>query len=444
MTEFTINIYELSDFADNEELIYNREAVQSIMGQLILSIANENKDIYSILYLAKKQYYDYDMEAPMAVSLTLEGATLYVNPKYFIEYYNEYGEMAFDIFKTILYHEALHIIHLHPLDTKYNKLNPHISSIAYDIVINEDPIINKEHVELSYGTTLKRINDELKMYYGLEEPMKPNMSSTYYYDIINKTLNKKRDDQNDQQDGLDNVNQLDSHDKWSENAGLTEEEVKDVIAKLSGDIATSDLSEQEKEDLAKKMDKATHGTYNILNMVKNKGIVFKLPTIKSKLTKLLRKQKMKTKTYHAYRPNDGTNIIKKGIKQIKNSSKMVYIFGDTSGSIDVENLYNIIKTISSNKDYFVPEILLFSDHVYVYDGKRTIRGGTNAQAIFDYLYNNNVDKRMGIIILTDGEIFKIQNTYGYDNVHWLLIENGTSEYLPKKHKYCHVAKQHKH
>lgn len=131
-------------------------------------------------------------------------------------------------------------------------------------------------------------------------------------------------------------------------------------------------------------------------------------------------------------------IIKKGIKRVKNGSKVTYLFGDTSGSINIDNLYNIIKTLTSNKEYHVPETLLFSDHVYPYDGEHVLQGGTNAQAIFDYLHNHNIDKRIGVIIISDGYIFDIKNTYGYKNVHWLIIEDGTHESLPKGHKYTYV------
>lgn len=191
MAEVSIALYEFSDFQENPELIKSKEAVQSIMGQLILSIASENSEVFSVLYMAKKKYFEYSLPAPMAVTLTSKGSTLYVNPQYFIDLYSECGEETFDIYKMILYHEASHIIHLHPLDAQYNKLNPKIANYAYDVVINESSLVNTSLVEKSHGVTLRSFSELLK-HLGKDITLKPDMSSTYYYNILKDAVDNNK------------------------------------------------------------------------------------------------------------------------------------------------------------------------------------------------------------------------------------------------------------
>lgn len=225
-----------------------------------------------------------------------------------------------------------------------------------------------------------------------------------------------------------------SHGKWkeSDNGGDAQEtQIKGVIRQLK----TGTMTDEDMKQISQIMQSQLPGELGeMLTQLIDGGIAKRLPTLKSVITKLMRDEKDKQRTIRAPKPDNGTKVVKKGFKRRYSGAKKVWFFGDTSASINFEDVQDIIQTLKNQKDKVDAELYLFSNDVYPYSPTEVQTGGTNAQAIFDFLLEQNVNKKTQIVILSDGYIFGDVDDYGYKNTLWALTERGTDQYISEHHK----------
>jgi hypothetical protein len=486
-----MDFYEFQDFRDNPDLVYNEEACESLLSQLLVSLNDPqknknqtniykiNQQLYQLLFLANKHTQEHNLDAPAAVNIDDKGMNLFVNFSYILKGFNE------EDYVTILLHEALHLLFLHPITYK-NKITDAVN-IALDVTINQEDVINQEVLKKIGSITYELFLEILKELGADSNDVKKHSTSEYYINILENTIKQAnqsntkqitstinnsnndsdKDSNNNQNNNSDNNSnnnsdnnsennsnkdssakkiaemlknqdkqKNNSHKKWKTSED-TETQVKNLVRQLK----TAPFSEKEMNELTEQIKENAPG--NIQKMLETyieHGYEMKLPNFKSIISRELRKNKNKKRTIFAPKSDNGTNIIKKGFKRRYTHSQLVYFFGDTSYSINIEDIQNTITTLTKQKDKYDAKLYLFADNVYEYDKNKIQTGGTNAQAIFDFLEKKNVNPKTKIIIFSDGYIFNNINTKGYNNTIWLLTKEGTSEHLPKKHKHIKVTK----
>lgn len=422
-----MEFYEFDDFIQNPDLVNNKTACDSLLSQLLVStttitgdVRDKSRILYQILFVANKFSQENDMEAPAAVNITDKGMNLFVNFNYIQKGFGR------EEYLTVLLHEAYHLLYLHPilLNGNYSEA----ANIAEDVVINQQPLIDKDVIKRTNGVSLERFTEYVQKA-GYDKPIKENYTSPYYLDILNQlNLFQEPDDE----PGL--VEMMASHGKWkeSDNSGDAQEtQIKGVIRQLK----TGTMTDEDMKQISQIMQSQLPGELGeMFTQLVDGGIAKRLPTLKSVITKLMRDEKDKQRTIRAPKPDNGTKVVKKGFKRRYSGAKKVWFFGDTSASIDFADVEHIIKTLQNQKDKVDAELYLFSDTVYPYSPTEVLTGGTNAQAIFEFLQEQNVDKKTQIVVLTDGYIFEEVDDYGYKNTLWALTENGTDQYIPQEHK----------
>ena len=473
-----MDFYEFQDFRDNPHLVYNEEACESLLSQLLVilndpqkntnhaNIYTINQQLYQLLFLANKYTQVHDLDAPAAVNIDDKGMNLFVDFSYILKGFNE------EDYITILLHEALHLLFIHPITYK-NKITDAVN-IALDVTINQEDVINQEVLKRTRGITYELFVEILKELGADTNNIKKHSTSEYYINLLenaikqanqntsksnnnlDNNLDNNSDTNSDNNSNKDSDNNSDndssakkiaemlknqdkrkhnSHKKWE-----TSEDTETQVKNLARQLKTAPFSEKEIQELTEQIKENAPG--NIQKMLETyieQGYEIKLPNFKSIISRELRKNKNKKRTIFAPKSDNGTNIIKKGFKRRYTDSHLIYFFGDTSYSINIEDIQNTITTLTKQKDKYDAKLYLFSDNVYEYDKNKIEIGGTNAQAIFDFLEQENVNTKTKIIIFSDGYIFNNINTKGYNNAIWLLTKEGTSEHLPKKHKHITVT-----
>lgn len=457
-------LYEVQDFLDNPELVNDRDACDSLLSQLMVALSakgpdsninQRNKILYNFLFLAQRHPTEVKMDAPMAVSMNEKGAHLYVNFKYLLpgNPYKPEG-MTFEDYVTTLKHEALHLLWMHPIiyRPRMRSKNAKLVNIGADTTVNQDEAItsHKEFLETMNVVTLEATAAMLRSG-GYTGPVKADQTSQYYIDLLIKYPPKgggqgKGQGQNGQgQDGQDGNSQNGenemnaSHEQWTRGDASDE----DIVQGMANQLKTAPLTEQEVKDILDEMEKGagtehTKALVQLLVELSQTGVIIKLPTFKSVMSKEMKLDPVQRRTIRATRPDNGTGVIKKGRKRRKAEAALLYFYGDTSGSINFEDVENIIKTLENQKDTYDARLYLFSDYVYDFNPKKVKVGGTDAQAIFNHLKAQDVNPRTRVVVLTDG-YFSRPDTHGYDNVLWVLTDEYTTQNLPKGHQFIPIA-----
>lgn len=161
-----MDFYEFQDFRDNPDLVYNEKACESLLSQLLVilndpqkntnhaNIYTINQQLYQLLFLANKYTQVYDLDAPAAVNIDDKGMNLFVDFSYILKGFNE------EDYITILLHEALHLLFIHPITYK-NKITDAVN-IALDVTINQEDVINQEVLKRTRGITYELFVEILK------------------------------------------------------------------------------------------------------------------------------------------------------------------------------------------------------------------------------------------------------------------------------------------
>ena len=95
-------------------------------------------------------------------------------------------------------------------------------------------------------------------------------------------------------------------------------------------------------------------------------------------------------------------------------------------------------TLECQRDKCDAKLYLFSDRVYDYSTKHVEVGGTNLQAVFDHLVDNNANLRTKVVLFTDGYVDRF-DTRGYNNVLWVLTEDGITNSIPDLHRHVKIS-----
>ena len=456
-------LYEVQDFLDNPELVNDRDACDSLLSQLMVALSakgpdsninQRNKILYNFLFLAHRHPTEVKMDAPMAVSMNEKGAHLYVNFKYLLpgNPYKPEG-MTFEDYVTTLKHEALHLLWMHPIiyRNRMRSKTAKLVNIGADTTVNQDEAItsHKEFLETMNVITLEATTEMLRSG-GYTGSVKADQTSQYYIDLLIKYPPKGQgkgqsgQGQNgqgkDQTAGQHRENELNASHEQCPRGHASDD---DFIKGIANQLKTAPLTEQEVKDILNEMEKGagtehTKSLVQLLVELSQTGVITKLPTFKSVMSKEMKLDPVQRRTIRATRPDNGTGVIKKGRKRRKAEAALLYFYGDTSGSIDFNDVENIIKTLENQKDTYDARLYLFSDYVYDFNPKKVKVGGTDAQAIFDHLKAQDVNPRTRVVVLTDGHFFR-PKTHGYDNVLWVLTEEHTTDNLPKDHQFIPIS-----
>lgn len=208
--------------------------------------ATENYERALFWFLWKKPFFaklimsmrlDLKFEHPTAaVSINSTGITLHLNPVFF-------NSLTQDERVAILMHEALHILHGHPMRFKnFQSEDAGLANVACDIAINQFiPDIPKkitmpgpdgkpiEGAPVSYEMLLKQIPKAL-----------PKMNSEYYFNLIKQ----------DAQENPQNYQTVDDHSKWEETDMTPEQQEKFVKSHVKAILDTCSDKEREVVDQA--------------------------------------------------------------------------------------------------------------------------------------------------------------------------------------------------
>ena len=436
-----MNLYEFSDFIENPTLITDKEACDSIMSQLMIAVSRKSKALYHLLFLSHKHSTEIGHRAPSSVYVNKDGYHWNLNLSYILEGF------TFDDYVTISIHEALHLLYMHPL--MYREKVTRDLNIALDTVINQDDLVDDKVIDRTGAISLKVFTDIVRRR-GYQGTVLPQQNHTYYLNILNQYPDESQqqnqsgsgssDNKSDEQsDSGAEAQTHESHEQWKRGNGDADSE--EQLKAIARQLKQLPITEQELKELVNKMTEsnkeAGHLTSLLVELVE-KGAIFKLPTLKSVVSKALTIDPERRRTIRAIRPNDGSNVIKKGRKTRKNSANLVYFYGDTSGSINFDDVKSIVTTLECQRDKCDAKLYLFSDRVYDYSTKHVEVGGTNLQAVFDHLVDNNVNPRTKVVLFTDGYVDRF-NTRGYNNVLWVLTEDGTTNCIPDLHRHVKIS-----
>lgn len=454
-------IYELEDFKENPKLTENDDICMNFISSIIFSLRSNFPLIGDMLTICNK-VLDRNLKSSGAVSLDENGYKLIINPTYFSK-----DDYTLDIFLFVLKHEALHLIFGHLVNYRkdfkndYKKLQA--INIGTDCTINQNKYIDKRSVIANRSITLEVVEKLLFELTGNFEKLQPFYSSDYYIDKINSALafalSRKEDVDEDMYEDVTKSTEEDTkendsyeddfakqlarellqenyhdHLMWFIDEVDTEKLEKSIIEQL----LSSPIGDKSMENLVIAMSKYLGEEFH--NLWKNKGQLITLPNLKSTLSRLVRQKPVYRKSFLKIKKIYGSNVIGKNVKRIKSKSYQVMVYGDTSGSMDIVAINDILTTITHKYREVEFTFKLFSDFVYEFKEDKYYHGGTCIQNVFDDLQQNNIDKKTLVVIMTDGYFDKIFKTHGYDNVHWLLIgANVTTSSIPFNHKFTKIT-----
>lgn len=167
-----MEFYEFDDFIQNPDLVNNKTACDSLLSQLLVStttitgdVRDKSRILYQILFVANKFSQENDMEAPAAVNITDKGMNLFINFNYIQKGFGR------EEYLTVLLHEAYHLLYLHPilLNGNYSEA----ANIAEDVVINQQPLIDKDVIKRTNGVSLERFTEYVQQS-GYDKPIQEN------------------------------------------------------------------------------------------------------------------------------------------------------------------------------------------------------------------------------------------------------------------------------
>lgn len=428
-------LYEPCDFRDNPSLMEDPEAVDSFIGQVIVRVTKISKELGTLLLIARKEHR-FGYQAPAAVYTDHRGNHLIYNLEPILtENYEE------DDYVTIFIHEALHLLHMHTvIYVDHQKYKNHKAvNLGLDTTINQEAAIDQKVLEKTGAVTLKGMEEALQAQ-GFTGQLKAKQTSPYYISIIEKYMKEQSGGGNGHGQNGDNDGDPTNHGEWAKNGSSAEDQIRGLANQLkTAPIDGSDL-DQLVRNMSDDLEQAGFDTLSgYFREVMNSGYVKSLPTFKSVMSRLMRLDKQHVRTIRAYRHEDGTNIIKKGRKQRPDSASLIYFYGDTSGSINFQDVENTISTLNRQKQTYDAKLYLFSDEVYDFNPEKVYVGGTDIQAVFDHANKHIENKNTQIVILTDGYFASNANTHGFTKIHFVLTEYHTTDALPEGSKYTVIS-----
>lgn len=327
-----------------------------------------------------------------------------------------------DELQSLLEHEALHLIWMHPL--RYASY-PHqdLVQIATDIAVNQ------YLTEPPQGTaTLSQLEKILR------QKLMPKLDSQDYLDILEQLpaeqqeklhqLGVKLNGSNQKGNAAGDIKPQDTHNGWREpKAG---QRVNNQIVRLANikRILNSSYKQTPQRDRG-----LLPGDVKAqLQKVNQARIVDWRQILRRQFGVIARGQVDSHTRFNRRQP---LRMDLPG--KVMRLDPAVDIFVDNSGSVTDKEIVQTLTTIEKmlRETKLTANVYSFDAHVTakqkLYAGKkldfcRTGGGGTSFQCVFDYLHQHHLTKRNRvIIILTDGWGEEQLNTYHYQNVYWLMM-----------------------
>lgn len=328
-----------------------------------------------------------------------------------------------DELQSLLEHEALHLIWMHPL--RYASY-PHqdLVQIATDVAVNQ------YLTEPPQGTvTLSQLEKALR------QKLMPKLDSQDYLNILEQLPAEQQEKLH--QPGLklnggkqkenttaDKVKTADTHNGWQESK--TSQQISNQIVRLAN--IKRILNNSWRQTPQRDRGLLPGNVRSQLQKVQKTKIVDWRQVFRHQFGLIARGQVNSHARFNRRQP---LRMDLPG--KVTRLDPAVDIFVDNSGSVTDQEIVQTLTTLEKmlKKTKLTANVYSFDARVTtkqkLHDGKkldfrRTGGGGTSFQCIFDYLHQHHLTKRNRIIIIiTDGWGEERINNYHYQNVYWLMM-----------------------
>ena len=384
-----------------------REAIISILqkqrlfGEVLLQLPREN-----------------DLQLPAMMGLKWEDnrLVLVMNPE-------KLANVRNDELQSLLEHEALHLIWMHPL--RYASY-PHqdLVQIATDVAVNQ------YLTEPPKGTvTLSQLEKVLR------QKLMPKLDSQDYLNILEQLPAKQQEKLH--QPGLKlnggkqkenataaKIKTADTHNGWQESK--TSQQISNQVVRLANIKRV--LNNSWRQTPQRDRGLLPGNVKSQLQKVQKTKIVDWRQVLRHQFGVIARGQ---VNSYARFNRRQPLRMDLPG--KVTRLDPAVDIFVDNSGSVTDQEIVQTLTTLEKmlKKTKLTANVYSFDARVTakqkLHDGKkldfrRTGGGGTSFQCIFDYLHQHHLTKRNRmIIIITDGWGEERINNYHYQNVYWLMM-----------------------
>ena len=374
---------------------------QRLFGEVLLQLPREN-----------------DLQLPVMMRLRWEDdrLVLVINPE-------KLANVRNDELQSLLEHEALHLIWMHPL--RYASY-PHqdLVQIATDVAVNQ------YLTEPPQGTvTLSQLEKALR------QKLMPKLDSQDYLNILEQLPAEQQEKLH--QPGLklnggkqkenttaDKVKTADTHNGWQESK--TSQQISNQIVRLAN--IKRILNNSWRQTPQRDRGLLPGNVRSQLQKVQKTKIVDWRQVFRHQFGLIARGQVNSHARFNRRQP---LRMDLPG--KVTRLDPAVDIFIDNSGSVTDQEIVQTLTTLEKmlKKTKLTANVYSFDARVTakqkLHDGKkldfrRTGGGGTSFQCIFDYLHQHHLTKRNRIIIIiTDGWGEEQINNYHYQNVYWLMM-----------------------
>ena len=374
---------------------------QRLFGEVLLQLPREN-----------------DLQLPAMMGLRWEDnrLVLVINPE-------KLAHVRNDELQSLLEHEALHLIWMHPL--RYASY-PHqdLVQIATDVAVNQ------YLTEPPQGTvTLSQLEKVLR------QKLMPKLDSQDYLNILEHLPAEQQEKLH--QPGLklngskqkenataDEVKTADTHNGWQE--PKTSQQVRNQVVRLAN--IKQILNRSWKQTPQRDRGLLPGNVKAQLQKAHQTKIVDWRQVLRHQFRLIARGQVNSHARFNRRQP---LRMDLPG--KVTRLDPAVDIFVDNSGSVTDQEIVQTLTTLEKmlKKTKLTANVYSFDARVTakqkLHDGKkldfrRTGGGGTSFQCIFDYLHLHHLTKRNRIIIIiTDGWGEERINNYHYQNVYWLMM-----------------------
>ena len=374
---------------------------QRLFGEVLLQLPREN-----------------DLQLPVMMRLRWEDdrLVLVINPE-------KLANVRNDELQSLLEHEALHLIWMHPL--RYASY-PHqdLVQIAADVAVNQ------YLTEPPQGTvTLSQLEKALR------QKLMPKLDSQDYLNILEQLPAEQQEKLH--QPGLklnggkqkgnttaDKVKTADTHNGWQESK--TSQQISNQIVRLAN--IKRILNNSWRQTPQRDRGLLPGNVRSQLQKVQKTKIVDWRQVFRHQFGLIARGQVNSHARFNRRQP---LRMDLPG--KVTRLDPAVDIFVDNSGSVTDQEIVQTLTTLEKmlKKTKLTANVYSFDARVTtkqkLHDGKkldfrRTGGGGTSFQCIFDYLHQHHLTKRNRIIIIiTDGWGEERINNYHYQNVYWLMM-----------------------
>ena len=374
---------------------------QRLFGEVLLQLPREN-----------------DLQLPVMMRLRWEDdrLVLVINPE-------KLANVRNDELQSLLEHEALHLIWMHPL---------HYASYPHqDLVqIATDVAVNQYLTEPPQGTvTLSQLEKALR------QKLMPKLDSQDYLNILEQLPAEQQEKLH--QPGLklnggkqeenattDEVKIADTHNGWQESK--TSQQISNQVVRLAN--IKQILNRSWRQTPQRDRGLLPGNVRSQLQKVQKTKIVDWRQVFRHQFGLIARGQVNSHARFNRRQP---LRMDLPG--KVTRLDPAIDIFVDNSGSVTDQEIVQTLTTLEKmlKKTKLTANVYSFDARVTtkqkLHDGKkldfrRTGGGGTSFQCIFDYLHQHHLTKRNRIIIIiTDGWGEERINDYHYQNVYWLMM-----------------------